>query len=92
MERIVRPCKPPPSTSRHSTERSRLSERIVAYFMDSEAVAATINWNLTKFDQWSLYKGLYNVSQKDRWRGRLSVCLHEGDIVLKRLKDEPNDE
>lgn len=85
MENLVTPYKGPCTTSRNSTDRSRLCERIVDYFIRQGAGAATVNWDKTPFDEGSLYKGLRNTVKKESYKGRVKVQLRDGIIILKRI-------
>ena len=85
MDDVVTPYKGPTGVSRNSTERSRLCERIINYFIRQGASAASVNWDKTQFDQGSLYKGLRNTLSKDAYKGRVKVQLKDGIIILKRI-------
>lgn len=86
MESYLDDYNEPISTRRRSTELSRFAERLAAAFMASGASTARVRHEQTEYTCERLYKGLYNVSQKKRFKGALLVHKQDGDIVLIRRK------
>lgn len=85
MREIVTPYAGDLGVARNSTARSRLSARILAYFLHYHADSATVEWRRTAYQIDELYKGLWNASQKPPYKGRVQVSMRDDQLILKRM-------
>lgn len=85
MEQIFGPYGGDLGVTRNTTDRSRLSARILTYFLKYRADSATVEWRRTDYGIEELYKGLWNACQKPPYKGRVQVSMHGEELILRRV-------
>lgn len=85
MEDIVGPYGGDLGVTRNATKRSRLSARILTYFLKYRADSATVEWRRTEYGIDELYKGLWNTCQKPPYKGRVRVSMRGDQLTLTRM-------
>lgn len=86
MEKYLDDCNDAVSLRRNSTRVSRFSEALITTFLSYGASKSYVRYAETPFDYEALYRGLYNVSQKNDFKGLVKVHKQNGKIILLRCK------
>lgn len=85
MKDIVGPYGGDLGITRNATARSKLSARILTYFLKYRAESATVDWRRTGYGMRELYKTLWNTCQKPPYKGRVRVSMREDQLILIRM-------
>ena len=81
---ILEPCSAPIFDTRNGTPLSRFCEQIIRCFVENGARQAVVHYELTPYDQATLYAGLRNMTRKSEYRRLVNVHKQEDKIYLLR--------